>query len=290
VSRPTFVVTGANSGIGKAMSTALAKTGATVVMVARSAEKGEKARADVKKESRNDDVHLERADLGSLDEVRDLASRLVELERIDALLNNAGVYLPERMVSPDGLEMMLAVNHYAPFLLTHLLRPKLAQSKGRVVTTASIGHRFCRFDLANLQAEAGFTPFAQYGVTKLANILFTSEAARRFGEDEITANCFHPGAVATGFAQDEPGYLNGLMQVGRSFGHLFLRSPEKGGATGVYLATHPSVADVSGLYFVDERPRRPSKTARDRALAERLWEHSLEVTGLSGAADVTRAS
>jgi len=275
----TCVVTGANSGIGKAMAMELARRGAKVVLVCRSAEKGGAARAEIAKATSNDDVHLERADLSSLDEVRDLAKRLGRLERIDALLNNAGLYLPERLLSPDGFEMMFAVNHLAPFLLTNLLRERLAASSARVVTTSSGGHRLCLFDLENLHAERGFTPFGQYGLSKLANILFTREAARRLADDGINANCFHPGAVATGFAQDEPGLLNTFMK----YGAMLLRSPEKGAETGIYLASDQDVADVTGEYFKDKKPIKPSRTARDDSAASDLWEVSARLVGLTQA-------
>lgn len=271
------VVTGANSGIGKAMAEELARRGAHVVMVCRNAETGERARAEIAERTGNPRVELELADLGAMDQVRDVASRLLRLERIDVLLNNAGLYLPARQVSPDGFEMMFAVNHLAPFLLTHLVRPRLAAAKGaRVVTTSSVGHKLCRFDLDDLHAERGFSPIAQYGVTKLANILFTKEAARRYAADGIRANCFHPGAVGTGFAQDVPSWFSSLMKIGKAF----IRSPAKGGETGVYLATAREVADVSGEYFVDKKLEQPSKTARDPELARAFWDKSAALVGV----------
>jgi NAD(P)-dependent dehydrogenase (short-subunit alcohol dehydrogenase family) len=271
------VVTGANSGIGKAMATDLARRGATVVMVCRDPARGAAARDAIREASGSEDVELERADLGVLDEVRDLAARLARRERIDVLMNNAGLYLPERRVSADGHEMMLAVNHLAPFLLTNLLMERLKASRARVITTSSVGHKFTRGRLDDLQAERRYVPLAHYGVTKLANILFTREVARRHGDDGVTAHCFHPGAVRTGFAQDEPGLFQSLVSVGR----VFLRSPEKGGETGVFLASHPAATETNGRYFVDKKPRRPSRQARDPKLAARLWDRSRELVGLS---------
>lgn len=270
------VVTGANSGIGKAMATELARRGARVVMVCRNPDKGEAARRAIVEASGNDAVELERADLSSLAEVRDVAVRLARRERIDVLMNNAGLYLPERQRSPEGHEMMLAVNHLAPFLLTHLLLDSLKAARGRVVTTSSVGHRFTTGSLDDLHAERRYVPIVHYGVTKLANILFTRELARRHGDDGITAHCFHPGAVRTGFAQDEPGLFQSFVRLGRAF----LRSPEKGGETGVYLASDPAVTRTNGRYFVDKRPRRPSRAARDRRRAARLWDQSRELVGI----------
>lgn len=273
-----MVVTGANSGIGKAMARELAGRGARVVMVCRNPDKGEEARREIVEASGNEQVSLEVADLGSMDQVRDVASRLRELGRVDVLLNNAGLYLPERQVSPDGFEMMFAVNHLAPFLLTHLLRETLAAADDpRVITTSSVGHLFCKFDIEHLQAERRFIPLEQYGVTKLANIFFTKEAARRYASDGINANCFHPCAVGTGFAQDEPGLFNAIMKVGK----VFIRSPEKGGETGVYLAASDRVKDVTGEYFVDKKAKKPSKTARDPELARALWERSAAMVGVT---------
>ena len=269
------VVTGANSGIGKAMARDLAGRGARVVMVCRNPEKGEEARREIVESSGNEEVSLELADLGDMDQVRSVAERLRALPRIDALMNNAGLYLPDRQISPDGFEMMFAVNHLAPFLLTHLLRDTLAKTDApRVVTTSSIGHRFCKFDIDRLQAEHRFIPLEQYGLTKLANIFFTKEAARRYEGGGL--NCFHPGAVGTGFAQDEPGFFNALMKVGK----IFIRSPEKGAETGIYLATSDAVEGVTGEYFVDRKKRKPSRTARDPELARALWERSAEMVGI----------
>lgn len=271
------MVTGANSGIGKAMATRLAREGARVVMVCRSPQRGQEALEQIREATGSDEVELEQADLGSFDDIRALAARLQKREKIDALMNNAGVYLPERKTNEHGHEMMLAVNHLAPFLLSNLLIPKVAESRGRVITTSSVGHSWTlgRFDLDNLHAEQRYVPMMQYAFTKLANILFTSELARRHG-DEITAHCFHPGGIRSEFARDEPGFFNRLITVGR----VFLRPPEEGADTGVYLASAPEVTERNGLYYVKRRPRTPSRAARDEALARGLWERSEEMTGL----------
>ncbi len=272
------VVTGTSSGIGTVMSEALAQRGAHVVMVARNPETGERARAKVAAAAPSAAVELELADLSEMSQVRALAERLARLPKIDVLMNNAGIYLPKRHLTSEGFETMIAVNHLAPFLLTQLLRRQLAASgSARVVTTSSIGHNFCRFDLDDLQGERSFSPINQYNVSKLSNILFTKEAARRYAADGARFNCCHPGAVGTGFGQDESSWFSGVVKLAKPF----MRSPERGARTGVYLATSPSVAEVTGEYFVDERPKAPRKIGRDPALAARLWEKSAELTGVA---------
>jgi NAD(P)-dependent dehydrogenase (short-subunit alcohol dehydrogenase family) len=148
---------------------------------------------------------------------------------------------------------------------------------GRVITVSSMGHRLGHLDLSDLDAERRFGAWRQYGVSKLCNILFTRELARRGAARGIVANCFHPGAVATGFAQDEPGFMNRLMKVGS----VFLRTPEKGAETGIYLATAPEAGSISGKFFIDEKPRGTSKQGQDDALALELWRHSEQLTGLA---------
>ena len=276
MTRPVMVVTGANSGIGRCIATDLARKNAHVVLVCRNEQRGLEARDAIRKATGNQEVELALCDVGSQASVRQFAEDFRH-ERVDVLVNNAGVYMPARQLTADGFESMLAINHLGAFLLTALLRERLAAAKApRVVTVSSVAHLFGTVDWRNLQCERAFTPMRQYGSTKLMNILFTRELARRGEADGLVANCFHPGAVSTGFAQDEPGFLNNLMQVGR----VFLRTPQKGAETGTYLAQDPAAAAVTGAYFVDRKPRRTSRKARDAALAKRLWEVSEELTGL----------
>ena len=275
----TVVVTGANSGIGKACATELLRQGAHVVMTARDAVRGQQALEDVKRASGNADVELLLADFASLAEVRILANRIASLPRLDVLVNNAGLMLTERRETRDGFETTFQVNHLAPFLLTAMLVPKLAKADGaRVVTVASDAHTSGgALDFDDLQSTRRYTPFAVYGRSKLCNILFTRELARRLEGSGVTANCLHPGVVATGFAGD--GDATGWFAWGIKLARPFMIGPEKGADTMVYLATSPDVATITGRYFVKRREKTPGRHARDDAAARRLWDESARMTG-----------
>ena len=273
----TCVVTGASSGIGKAASIALAKLGATVVLVCRDRGRGESAMAEVRAAATGGDPSLELADLASMEQVRQVAARLGELPRLDVLVNNAGLVIGTRQLTPDGFEHTVALNHLAPFLLTSLLRRRLeAGAPARVVTVASTAHRGARLDLDDLFLERRYLPMLAYANSKLANILFTRELARRMEGTGVTANCLHPGTVRTHFGQTGSTWLRlGLMVAAP-----FLRSPRSGARTLVYLASSPDVAGRSGGYYVSRRQRQPSAAARDDALAGRLWDLSAHLTGI----------
>jgi len=273
------VVTGATSGIGKAVATAVAGLGATVVLVGRDRRRTEAAAAEIGSVSASK-PRAEIADLASLDQVRGLAARLAGLERIDVLINNAGLVLGERRMTPDGVEHVFAVNHLAPFLLTSLLLPKLTASvPARVVTVTSDAHSAARLDLADLNLESGWDSWRAYANSKLANIMFTRELARRLDGTGVTANCAHPGVVRTGFGRD----ARPLLRLGITIARPFLASPERGADTIVYLATSPDVADQTGGYYVKRQKREPSAAARDDAAARELWEISEKMTGLAPA-------
>jgi NAD(P)-dependent dehydrogenase (short-subunit alcohol dehydrogenase family) len=273
------VVTGATSGIGKATATALARLGGTVVLVGRDRGRTEAAAAEVGAAG-GPPPRPEVADLASLEQVRGLAERLAGLERIDVLVNNAGLVLGERRVTADGLEHVLALNHLAPFLLTSLLLPKLTQSApARVVTVTSDAHSAARLDLSDLNLERDWDSWRSYANSKLANILFTRELARRLEGTGVTANCAHPGVVRTGFGRQ----AGPMLRLGITIARPFLLSPERGADTIVYLATSPDVADQSGGYYVKRQRREPSAAARDEATARKLWEVSQEMTGLAPA-------
>ena len=276
----TAVVTGANSGIGKALATGLAARGWRVVLACRDAGRGEAAQRDVAAASGNADVTLLLCDLSRPASIRACAAAVRERHtHLDALVHNAGIYLPDRRLTADGREMMFAVNHLGPFLLTHLLLDRL--DGARVITVSSIGHRFCRFDLANLEGERHFRGSHQYGVTKLANILFTRELARREAARGLVANCFHPGSVATHFAQGDGGSALGtLIRLVR----FVMRTPEKGAETGLFLAVDPAAANVSGEYWYDCRVSRTSAAAQDPANARALWRHTERLLGLPDSA------
>ena len=274
------VVTGASSGIGKAAAVALAGLGATVVLLARDGGRGEAALADVAAAATGGKPQLELADLRELDQVRALAARLADRTAIDVLVNNAGLVVGERQVTPDGFEHTIAVNHLAPFLLTNLLLPALtASAPARVVTVASTAHRGAMLDLDDLMLERRYLPMLAYSNSKLANILFTRELARRLDGTGVTANCLHPGTVRTGFGSTGATWL----RLGLAVSGPFLRSPRSGARTVVYLAASPDVAGQTGGYYVGGKLRTPSAAARDDAMAARLWELSADLTGLPAA-------
>src|SRR5579859_3660214 len=279
------VVTGATSGIGKAAATALARQGATVVLVGRDPGRTEAVAAQIAAASAAGAAgasppRAEVADLASMDEVRALADRLAGLERIDVLINNAGLVLGERRITPDGLEHVFALNHLAPFLLTNLLLPKLtASAPARVITVTSDAHSAARLDLRDPNLEHGWDSWRSYANSKLANILFTRELARRLDGTGVTANCAHPGMVRTGFGRDSKP----LLKVAITMGRPFMLSPARGADTVVYLASSPDVAGQTGGYYVKRQRREPSAAARDDAVARKLWELSEEMTGLAPA-------
>ena len=273
------VVTGATSGIGKAAAAALARQGAEIIVVGRDPGRAEATAAAIQADGAPP-PKVEIADLARLDQVRALAGRLNQaLDRIDVLINNAGLVLNERRVTPDGYEHVFAVNHLAPFLLTNLLRPKLtASAPARVITVSSDAHTAARLDLDDPNLEHGWSSWRSYSNSKLANILFTRELAGRLDGTGVTANCLHPGVVRTGFGRD----ARPLMRAGITIAKPFMLSPERGADTIVYLASSPDVAAKTGGYYVKRQLREPSAAARDDGMARRLWEISERLTGLAG--------
>jgi len=273
------VLTGATNGIGLAAARALAARGARLAIVARNPERAERAVARIASAGGAIDVHL--ADLASQRSVRRLAAELLERHpRIDVLVNNAGAVYRSRRVTEDGIELTWAVNHLAPFLLTTLLLDRLRESApARIVTTASEAHRGMRIPFEDLGAERSYRAFARYGQTKLANILFTAELARRLEGSGVTATCFHPGLVASGFNRNNGPLMSLVMSLLRPFA----RSPERGADTLVWLVDSAEVPDQGGGYFIDRRRKEPSAAARDAVAARRLWEVSEEQTRASAA-------
>jgi len=273
------VVTGATSGIGKAAATALARMGAQIVLVGRDQGRTEATAAEI---GANAAVppKAEIADLASMEQVHALAGRLGSLERIDVVVNNAGLVLGERRVTEDGFEHVFAVNHLAPFLLTNLLLPRLTGSApARVVTVTSDAHSAANLDLDDPNLEHGWDSWRSYANSKLANILFTRELARRLDGTGVTANCAHPGVVRTGFGREGKP----LLRLGTTIARPFFLSPERGAYTIVYLASSPDVAGETGGYYVKRQRREPSAAARDDAAARRLWDISEKLTGLTPA-------
>jgi retinol dehydrogenase-14 len=276
------LITGGTSGIGKAAATALAGMGAEVVVTGRNRQKGEDAVEEIRRESGNDKVSLLLADLAVQAEIRRLAREFeASHDRLDVLVNNAGAFKTRRTETPDGIEMTLAVNHLAPFLLTNLLLDLLKESApSRIINVSSDAQRLGKIDLDDLQSERRYRAFPVYGKSKLANIMFTYELAERLHDTGVTANCMHPGSVNTDFGKGERGVS---MLLFRAF-KPFMRSPEKGADTLVYLAASPDVEGMTGRYFIDREVTNSSEESYDETLRKKLWEASEELTDLKTAA------
>jgi retinol dehydrogenase-14 len=272
------LITGATSGIGKATAMGLAIMGASVVMVGRDRGRGEAAMAEIKESSGNASVDLMLADISSQENIRRLADVFKEAyPRLDVLINNAGVFRSKRITTADGIETTFAVNHLAYFLLTNLLLDVLkASAPSRIVNVSSGAQSNGIIDFDDLQGEKGYKGTKAYSQSKLANVLFTYELARRLEGTGVTANCLHPGAVRTNFGSGSSGVF-GLMV--RALRPLMI-SPEKGAETSIYLASSPEVEGLSGRYFVKKAEARSSDKSYDAGLARRLWDVSTELTNL----------
>jgi len=272
------IVTGASSGIGKAAALALAQTGATVALVCRNSQRAEAARDEIRTATGNAAVDVLLADLSSQAEIHRLAHELLErYPQIHVLVNNAGILNRERTTTVNGIETVFAVNHLAYFLLTRLLLDRLTSSgSARIVNVASDAHHWGNLDFGDLQNTRAYRTLRVYGQSKLCNILFTRELARRTAGTGVTANCLHPGGVATGL-----GWNNGwwAVLIAKAL-RPFLRTPEQGADTVVYLATSPTVEAVSGKYFSECREILPSPAAQDDEAARRLWQVSAALTGV----------
>lgn len=276
-----ILITGATSGIGKVTAQVLAKQGAHVILLGRNRLKTERTRQEIIEATSNQRVDMALADLSSLQEVRDVAAEInAQYPRLDVLVNNAGLMLgAEREVSADGYELTLATNHLGPFLLTSLLLDLLRKSPAaRIVNVASMAYRFSKPTLDDIQSERSYSPVWEYGTTKLWNIMFTQELARRLrthGITNVTTNSLHPGAVATGYGQQSGGWLSAMLALGRPF----MLSPEKGAETSIFLASDPSVATVSGGYYSKKKPEPVKSSFNTLANSQRLWTMSEELTG-----------
>lgn len=273
------MVTGANSGIGKETARELAAMGATVVAVARNRERGEVAVAEMIDRTGSRDIHLMLADFSSQESIRAFAANFKErFPRLDVLVNNAGVFSMSRQETVDGLELTFAVNHLGYFMTTLLLMDcLLASQSARVISVSSDAHRNGAIKFDDLQSERSYRGFSAYSDSKLANVLFAYELARRLEGTGITSNAVHPGFVATNFARNN-GVLAGIAMsiIGRMMG----KSPEAGAETNVYLASSGEVAGLTGKYFVNCKAVRSSDESYDHEIAARLWSISLELTGL----------
>ena len=273
------VITGATSGIGQVAAERLAGMGARMVLVARDKGRGEAALARLRARAPGAAHSIHYADLSRLAEMKRVAAEIAAAEpRIDALINNAGALFSSRHVTEDRLELTFALNHMAYFLLTHGLRERLlASAPARVVNTASDAHKRANLDLDDLQSANGYSGFKAYVRSKLANILFTRDLARRLAGTGVTANCLHPGFVATRFGDQSGGFVSYAIRFWKK---MFAISSEEGAETLVYLASAPEVANVSGAYFYKCRPATPTKEAQDDAAAQRLWIESAKLAGL----------
>jgi NAD(P)-dependent dehydrogenase (short-subunit alcohol dehydrogenase family) len=272
------VITGATSGIGWVAAEKLAGMGARIVMIARDRSKGEAALARLREAGPRAAHSAHYADLSTIAEMKRVAGEIAAVEpRVDVLINNAGALFSSRRVTTDGLEMTFATNHMSYFVVTLGLLDRLRATPGaRVVNTSSDAHRRARLDFSDLQSSKGYRGFPVYGRSKLCNILFTRELARRWVDTGVTVNCLHPGFVSTRFGDQSGGMFQRLIQVAK----LFAISPEKGAETIVYLAASDEVAKQSGKYFYKCRAVNPTKEAQDDGAARRLWEESARLTGV----------
>ena len=272
------LVTGSTSGIGKATATGLAKLGATVLITGRKGSTLKTDRDEIANATGNKSVYALACDLSSLSDVRKLASSVKEqFSTLDVLINNAGSFQTQRIITQDGFEMQFAVNHLAHFLLTNLLLPELkAAPQGRIVHVSSGFHYRGKihFDDLSLKRYDGLVAYAQ---SKLANVLFSAELARRLKGTHVTSNSLHPGRIGTNmgdkYAKGFYGWIWNLIKP-------FLNTPEKGAETSIYLASSPDVAEVSGKYFAYSKQKSPSRSSKNEGTAKRLWEVSEQMTGL----------
>lgn len=274
------LITGANSGIGYVSTLEIAKRGATIAMVCRDAQRAEKARQEIVKQTNNDKIEIFLCEFGEQSQIHSLANNLkARYERIDVLLNNAGLIGNDREVTAEGLERTFAVNHLGYFMLTNLLKePLLKSPEGRIINVSSEMHRLSKLNLADLQLEKGYTSIKAYALSKLCNILFTRELAKRLKGTDLVTNCLHPGAVATNFANSANGFLKFLFKFSKP---MFL-SPEQGARTMLYLATEDEAAQYNGAYFDKQKVKNPSLDAQDDTKATALWEASTALACLQG--------
>ena len=277
----TVLVTGATSGIGRATALGLARLGAQVAIVGRDQARTHRVATEIATTS-GGRVEAFVADLSSQAQVRRLAGEILGvLPRIDVLVNNVGGYWSTRHTTADGLERTFALNHLAPFLLTHLLLGRLQNSApARVVTVASHAHTTARIDFDDLQGARSYSGARAYNQSKLANVLFTYELARRLQATAVTANALHPGVVRTAFGAEDPA---GIQRLLVPFLRPFMKAPAQGAATSIHLASAPDLEHVTGRYFANRKPKRSATRSYDEAAAARLWQVSADLVGLTAA-------
>ncbi len=279
MSGKTCLITGANSGIGKATAYGLAEMGATVIMVCRDMMRGEAALREIREATRNDSLKLMVADLGSQQSIRNLTHEIQKKQiTLNVLINNAAIIPARRTETDDGIEAQFGVNHLGPFLLTNLLLDVLkANAPARIVNVASTVHYDAKMHFDDLQySDHKYAPMSAYAQSKLANVLFTNELARRLKDTRVTVNSLHPGVVRTNIARNAPLPLRALVKVAG----LAMISPTKGAETSLYVATSPELEGVTGKYFDKCKRKDYSEEAHDEDAAERLWNISAEMVGL----------
>ncbi len=268
------IITGSTSGIGKETALALAREGAILVLPVRNIEKGESLRQEIHALTGNRHVDLMVCDLASLDSVRLFAKNVLEkYKRLDLLINNAGLWETKRSTSVDGIELTFAVNHLAPFLLTHMLTDRLiASAPSRVINLSSEAHRYGKIRFDDLEGKKRWSSFGSYAQSKLANVLFTKELARKLKGTGVTVNALHPGVVSTHLFDRLPGFLIAISR-------LFMIDPKRGAQTSIYLATSPDAANVTGTYFSKKRAKRTASQANDDDAIQKLWDVSMAYIG-----------
>ena len=274
------IVTGANSGMGLATTVELARRGATVIMACRSQQRGEEALAKAQQQSGSLNIELMLCDLGSLVSIRRFAQEFTtKYPVLDILINNAGVVSIKRQLTADGFEMDLGVNHLGHFLLTNLLMDSLLLAgQGRIVVVASGAYKIGRLYLEDSTLSKGYNTAKAYARSKLANILFTKELARRLQGTRVTVNCVHPGAVGTNIGVNrETGFGRSVLKM---LSYFFL-TPEQGADTAIYLASSPELEEVTGQYFYRRTLQELTPRAQDMQEARRLWDWSEEQVGLN---------
>lgn len=282
------LVTGATNGIGEVTARELARMGATTIIVGRNETKAQQVVETIKQQTGNAQVDYLIGDLSVMDQVRQVADAFkTKYDRLDVLVNNAGAMFTSRHLTSDGYEMTFALNHLNYFLLTNLLLDLLKasgtpESKARVVNVSSAVHTSAKMDFDNLNGEKSFNAINAYALSKLENVIFTYELARRLKKDgaSVTVNALHPGVVSTGFGKNNDGFIGGLAKIATTLMRPMQISPEKGAETSIYLASSPQVENVSGRYFDKSKQKESSAESHNRDYWLRLWEISEELTGL----------
>jgi retinol dehydrogenase 14 len=283
----TVLITGGSRGIGRATALGLATLGGRVFIIGRDQQRTEDAAREMHRAG-GGHVDVFVADLSSQAEIRRLASEVLRrLPRIDVLVNNVGGYWDSRHITADGLERTFALNHLAPFLLTNLLLNRLKHSApSRVVTVASNAQALGQIDFDDLEGERSYSGSRAYNQSKLANVLFTYELARLLRASAVTANALHPGVVSTAFGSEDPGRTQRLFVP---LMRPFMKAPAQGAATSIHVASAPDLEEVTGRYFVHNKPRKSSKRSYDQAAAARLWQVSAQMVGLEAQTPTDRS-